>query len=188
MKQAKLFGGIEVEPKVLTSLELSKAKVLASQMSDQIKPLCVHLEVVGSIRRQKTVVGDIDFVVIATDSNWAKISSCFKKSNIICAGNQLVKVNCPIGSELFQADFYRAYDNNFGIQQLVRTGSAEHNTWLASLALSKGCRLKYNEGLLKDGQVVAGKTEENVFEALCLSCPKPEEREIANGKPVWLKN
>lgn len=62
MKQAKLFGGIELEPKVLTSLELAKAKLLASQISDQIKSLCIRLEVVGSIRRQKALVGDIDFV------------------------------------------------------------------------------------------------------------------------------
>ncbi len=187
MKQAKLFGETEAEPKVLSSLDLAKAKLLASQMSDQIKSLCVRLEVVGSIRRQKALVGDIDFVVEATDSNWAKITSCFKKSNVICAGNQLIKVNYPVDGALFQADFYRAYENNFGIQQLIRTGSAEHNTWLASLALSKGYRLKYSEGLLKDGQILAGKTEESVFEALGLPCPKPEEREVVNGKPVWLK-
>ncbi len=188
MKQAKLFGGIEIEPKVLASLELSKAKMLASQISDQIKPLCIRLELVGSIRRQKPVVGDIDFVVATTDSTWAKITSCFKKSNIICSGTQLIKVNCLVDDALFQADFYRAYENNFGIQQLIRTGSAEHNTWLASFALSKEMRLKYSEGLLKDGQVLAGKTEESVFDALGLSRPKPEEREIVNGKPVWLKS
>lgn len=150
--------------------------------------MCIRIELVGSIRRQKAAVGDIDFVVVATDTNWTKIASSFKKLNIICAGNQLIKVNCPIGGELFQADFYRAYDNNFGIQQLIRTGSAEHNTWLASYAISKSYRLKYSDGLVKDGQVVAGKTEESVFESLGLSCPKPEEREIANGKPVWLKS
>jgi DNA polymerase (family 10) len=188
MKQAKLFGGIDAEPKVLTSLELAEAKMLALQISDQIKSVCITIELVGSIRRQKTLVGDIDFVVTTTDSNWAKIVSCFKKPSIICAGNQLIKANFPIGSELFQADFYRAYENNFGIQQLIRTGSAKHNTWLASLALSKGHKLKYSEGLLKDGQVVAGKTEESVFEALGLPCPKPEEREIAIGKPVWLES
>ena len=116
MKQAKLFGETEAEPKVLSSLDLAKAKLLASQMSDQIKSLCVRLEVVGSIRRQKALVGDIDFVVEATDSNWAKITSCFKKSNVICAGNQLIKVNYPVDGALFQADFYRAYENNFGIQ------------------------------------------------------------------------
>jgi DNA polymerase/3'-5' exonuclease PolX len=149
MKQAKLFG-FDVEPKVLTSLELAKAKALAMQIDDNVRTFCDKLELVGSIRRQKKLVGDIDFVVMATDKNWGKISSCFKKLNIICAGNQLIKVNCPVGGDLFQADFYRGYDNNFGIQQLIRTGSADHNMWLAGFAISKGFRLKYSEGLLQN--------------------------------------
>jgi DNA polymerase/3'-5' exonuclease PolX len=185
-KQTKLFGTSE-EPKVLTSLELEKARILASQISDQIKPLCTRLELVGSIRRQKTLVGDIDFVVVATDSNWTKITSRFKKSNIICAGNQLTKINYPTGADLFQADFYRASANNFGIQHLIRTGSAEHNCFLASYALSSGFRLKYSEGLLKNEQIVACETEESIFKTLGLLFPKPEEREIIDGKPLWLK-
>jgi DNA polymerase (family 10) len=188
MKQAKLFGEKEADPKVLTSLEIARAEMLASQISEKIKPLCIRLELVGSIRRKKLVVGDIDFVAVATDGNWTKIASCFKKSNVICAGTQLIKVNYPVDGCLFQVDFYRAYDKNFGIQQLIRTGSADHNMWLASYALSKGFRLKYSEGLLKDEKVIAGKTEESVLEALDLLCPKPEEREIVNGKPVWLKS
>jgi DNA polymerase (family 10) len=185
-KQTKLFGASE-EPKVLKSLELEKAKMLASQISYQIKPLCIRLELVGSIRRQKTLVGDIDFVVMATDSNWTKIASCFKKSNVICSGNQLIKINYPAEADLFQADFYRACSNNFGIQHLIRTGSAEHNCFLASYALSNGFRLKYSEGLLKNKQIVAGETEESIFDALDLPCSKPEEREIADGKPLWQK-
>ena len=90
-------------------------------------------------------------------------------------------------NNLFQVDFYRATEQTFGIQELIRTGSADHNMWLASYALSKGFRLKYSEGLLKDKTVVAGETEESVFEGLGLQTPKPEEREIINNKPVWLK-
>ena len=71
---------------------------------------------------------------------------------------------------------------------LIRTGSADHNMFLASYAISKGFRLKYSEGLLKDEKVIAGDTEDSVFEALGLYCPKPEEREIVNGKPIWQKN
>ena len=88
---------------------------------------------------------------------------------------------------LFQIDFYRATEQAFGTQELIRTGSAGHNVWLASYALSKGFRLKYSEGLLKDKVVVAGETEESIFKALGLLCPKPEEREVLDGKPVWLK-
>ncbi len=84
-------------------------------------------------------------------------------------------------------DFYRAKPSTFGIHLLVRTGSADHNMWLASYALSKGFRLKYREGLLKDKVVVAGETEESVFAALGLPYPEPQLREIIDGKPVWLK-
>jgi len=59
--------------------------------------------------------------------------------------------------------------------------------WLAGYAISKGFRLEYNDELLKDGVVVAGETEEGVFEALGLPCPKPEERKVVDGKPVWMR-
>jgi DNA polymerase/3'-5' exonuclease PolX len=58
--------------------------------------------------------------------------------------------------------------------------------WLASYALSKGFRLKYSEGLVKDKVVVAGETEESIFEALGLPCPKPLEREVIDDKPAWV--
>ena len=58
--------------------------------------------------------------------------------------------------------------------------------WLASYALSKGFRLKYSEGLIKDKVAVAGESEESVFTALGLQCPKPQLREVIDGKPAWL--
>jgi DNA polymerase (family X) len=186
MKQAKLFGSDE-QIKVITSLELAKAEVFARQVEEIIKPLCEEIKIVGSIRRKRPMIGDCDVVVKMNDANWGRIVNTLKKSQVICAGTIVIKLNVPVDGNLFQVDFYRAFDNNFGIQELIRTGSAEHNTWLASHAISKGYRLKYSDGLVKDGQVVAGKTEESIFSALDLPCPKPEEREIVNGKPVWLK-
>jgi DNA polymerase/3'-5' exonuclease PolX len=48
--------------------------------------------------------------------------------------------------------------------------------------------LKYSEGLVRDGVVVAGETEEGVFSALDLPNVEPQKREIANGKPIWRVN
>lgn len=45
-------------------------------------------------------------------------------------------------------------------------------------------RIRYSEGLIKDGMAVAGETEQGVFEALGLPCPLPSEREIVDSKPV----
>ena len=165
MKQTKLFGS-DQGPKVLASLELAKAEIFANQVEGCIKPLCNKLKIVGSIRRKKPLVGDCDFVVKATDANWSRIANTLKKSKVICTGPIVIKLNIPFEDNLFQVDFYRAYDNNFGIQELIRTGSAEHNMWLAGHALSKGFRLKYSEGLIKDKVVVAGLSEESIFSAL----------------------
>jgi DNA polymerase (family X) len=186
LKQTKLFG--EPVPKVLLKLELSKAQALAAQIEALVKSYCEKLQVVGSIRRQKPMVGDIDFVAVATDANWTKIVQTFKKSHLICAGNSLLKVNFPCNGGFFQVDFYRATLATFGIQMLIRSGSAEHNVWLASYAISKDMRLKYSQGLLKDGVVVAGESEEGMFSALGLPCPEPKEREVVNGKPLWSKS
>lgn len=187
MKQARLSSSDE-DPPVLAPLELAKAEKVASHIEVSIKPLCDKIKVVGSIRRKKPFIGDCDFVVLATDANWARIVHTLRKSKVICAGPSLIKLNYPAEDGLFQVDFYRATPTTFGVQELIRTGSADHNMWLASYALIKGFRLKYSSGLLKDGVVVAGETEESVFSALGLPCTEPEQREVLKGKPIWLKN
>ncbi len=183
LKQVRLFGG--EEPTILSKLELEKAEILAKEITDDIQNLCQKLAVVGSIRRQKSLVGDIDFVVLVNDVNWRSIIRTLKKSIPICSGQNLIKLNYPVNEYLFQIDFYRAQPSTFGINQLIRTGSADHNMWLAGYAFSKGFRIKYSEGLLKDDIIVAGETEESVFEMLGLTCPQPTEREVIDGKPVW---
>jgi DNA polymerase/3'-5' exonuclease PolX len=187
MKQAKLFG-LDKDPAVLASLEHAKAEAVALQVEEAIKPLCSKVKIVGSIRRKKPTVGDCDFVVLATDANWVRIVQALKKSEVICSGPSLIKLNYPVEGGFFQIDFYRATQKTFGVQELIRTGSADHNMWLAGYALSKGYRLKYSTGLIKDGVAVAGETEESVFSALDLICPEPPEREVSNGKPIWLKS
>ena len=184
-KQTKLFG--EPEPPVLVKLELLRAQALAARIEALVKPYCDRLQLVGSIRRQKLMVGDIDFVAVATDTNWKKIGQVFKKSQLICAGNAVIKLKFPCENKLFQCDFYRATEETFGIHTIIRTGSAEHNMWLAAHAISKGMRLKYSQGLLQDETAVAGADEKGVFEALGLARPEPEKREILDGKPIWLQ-
>ena len=84
-------------------------------------------------------------------------------------------------------DFYRAKPSTYGIHLLIRTGSADHNMWLAGIAISKGMRLKYSEGLIKEDKPIAGENEGDVFAAFGFLCPSAPEREIANGKPGWME-
>jgi DNA polymerase (family 10) len=145
-----------------------------------VEALCEVLEVAGSIRRQKSKVHDIDFVVVAkSDADWLKINEKLKqlKAKPNCSGNSVIKAFVPCENGFFQVDFYRAKPSTFGIHLLVRTGSADHNMWLAGFAISKGMRIKYSEGLIKDNKIIAGETEKEVFEALGLPYPLPSERE-----------
>jgi len=186
-KQVTLFPPDSA--KIVAELDLREAEKTAAQVKATVEALCELIEVAGSIRRQKPKVRDIDFVVVAkNDAEWQKINEKLKhlKAKPNCQGNSVIKAFVPFQNGLFQVDFYRAQPSNFSIHLLVRTGSAEHNMWLASYAISKAMRIKYSEGIIKEGSVIAGETEKEVFEALGLPYPLPSEREIIDGKPVWL--
>src|SRR5664280_198026 len=171
-KQATLFPQDAV--KILEELDLREAEKTAAKVKATVEALYDLLEVAGSIRRQKSKVHDIDFVVVAkSDADWQKINEKLKqlKSKPNCSGNSVIKAFFPCQDGFFQVDFYRAQPSTFGILLLVRTGSAEHNMWLAGYAISMGLRIRYSEGLIKDGISIAGETEQSVFEALCLPHP-----------------
>ena len=186
-KQSTLFP--QDAAKIIAELDLREAEKTAAQIKATVEAQCELLEVAGSIRRQKPKVHDIDFVVVAkSDAEWQKINEKLKqlKAKPNCSGNSVIKAFVPCQNGLFQVDFYRANPSTFGIHLLVRTGSADHNMWLAGYAISKGMRIKYSEGLIKDNSVIAGETEKGVFEALGLPCPLPSEREIVESKPMWM--
>jgi DNA polymerase (family 10) len=186
-KQSTLFPENEVT--VTPELDLKEAEKIAAQVEATVEILCEKIEIAGSIRRQKNKVHDIDFVAVTkTDAEWQKINEKLKllKAKPNCSGNSVIKAFLPCQNGLFQVDFYRAKPSTFGILMLVRTGSAEHNVWLAGCAISKGMRIKYSEGLIKDNSAIAGETEKGVFEALGLPCPLPPQREIVDGKPIWM--
>jgi DNA polymerase/3'-5' exonuclease PolX len=186
-KQSTLFP--ENEATLIPELDLKEAERIAVQVKAAVETLCERIEVAGSIRRQKNKVHDIDFVVVTkNDAEWQKINEKLRrlKAKPNCSGNSVIKAFLPCQNGLFQVDFYRAKPQTFGIYLLVRTGSADHNVWLAGCAISKGMRIKYSEGLIKDNNIIAGETEKGVFETLGLRYPLPSEREIVEGKPVWM--
>ncbi len=185
--QLKLFP--EDDFVVLETLKLEEAEVIAKEVRANAEACCERLELVGSIRRRKPEVHDVDFVALTSNNiEWFRIVTELKKLKMktICSGKSVLKTLVPFGSGFFQVDFYRAEQKTFGIHKLIRTGSAEHNMWMAGCAHSKGMRLQYSQGLLKEGVAVAGEDEKDVFDALDLRYPDPQEREVIGGKPIWI--
>lgn len=179
----------------LREIPREEAEGLARKILEVLQPFCERIEVAGSIRRQKATVNDIDFVVLpraepVSKVNWLNIIRVWRSNFDPVTekqGNELLVGYVPHKAMYFpdnhgthvQVDLYRATASTWGIQLLVRTGSKEHNVHFCNLALTKGMRLQYSQGLVdKDGRVVAGRTEEEVFTALGLPYIIPQEREM----------
>jgi DNA polymerase (family 10) len=177
-------------------LRLEDAQREAAWIVAKFDYLCDQVVVVGSIRRQRPEVNDIDIVVVPKaprDENWDRIAKELKHAYLmeqINKGPKLMRFAHRAEDRLgavadYTVDIYRATPQTWGILCLVRTGSKEHNVKLCNLALRRGMKLSAAEGLLKpidtSGALMANiacKTEEEIFAALGLPFIEPKDREV----------
>jgi len=161
-------------------MKLEEAGALADRIVFDIAHLCDKIQVAGSIRRKRPTVHDIDIVLIPKAAwDWTTIISRLKNTmnmTVIRAGPELATlgfkdVDLPV-------DIYRARPATWGVLLLVRTGSKNHNIMLCSRAQRMGLMLSAKEGVIKDGKVIASRSEEEIFKALGQEFVDPEEREV----------
>jgi len=187
-KQSSLFPDVDKPStlNVLRGLERAEVEPLASKIVSSVGPYCTRVDVAGSIRRRKDTVNDIDIVAEPKPQSWIKIIKEIRREFGAITekqGQKLATLYVPFVSKQgrghVQVDLYRASESTWGILLLIRTGSAEHNIYLCSLAIRKGYRLAYSRGLLNEkGEVIASKTERDVFQALELNYIQPQDREV----------
>ena len=135
------------------------------------------ISLAGSLRRGKETVGDIDILV--GDDKPAAIMDAFVSYPEV--EEQLMKGNTKSSVRLrngLQVDIRAVESKSWGAALCYFTGSKEHNVAMRRIGVEKG--LKLNEyGLFEreSGTMVAGATEEEVYEALGLRYVEPEIRE-----------
>lgn len=177
-------------------MKLEDAKSEAAWVISKFNFLCDQLLVVGSIRREKSEVNDIDIVVAPLapgDENWDQIAKELRHASgmeQVKKGPKLMtfahrKEDALGATPDYTVDIYRATPETWGILCLVRTGSKEHNVKLCNIALGKGMKLSAAEGVLKPLEsfpsmikIIASKTEEEIFAALGLAYVEPKDREV----------
>jgi len=171
---------------ILRGLDRAEVEPFALKIVSTMEHHCIRLEVAGSIRRRKPTVNDIDLVIQPKSNSWLPIIKAIRREFDAITekqGQKLATLYVPFASRqgqgLLQVDLYRASQRTWGILLLIRTGSAEHNIYLAKLAIRKAYRLAYSKGLLNEGgEIIASETEQDVFQALGLDYIPPEEREL----------
>ncbi|MAH42527.1 DNA polymerase III [archaeon] len=148
------------------------------------------VEVVGSFRRGKESIGDIDILVVSKKNDkeslmkimdyFANMSSVEK---VLAKGPKRTRVVLEDGIEVDLAIFDSTV---FGTAMIFFTGCKNHNIELRTLAINK--KMKLNEyGLFKGKKIIAGKTEREVYKKLGMQFIPPELRE-AHGEMEAAKN
>jgi DNA polymerase (family 10) len=131
----------------------------------------------GSVRRMKETVGDIDYLVTASDPVPVMdfFTSMPEVQEVVGRGPAKAFVRLASGID---ADLLVVPEESWGSALQYFTGSKEHSVELRKIAIAKGLRL--NEwGVFRGERRVAGATEDEVYRALGLQWIPPEMRENA---------
>lgn len=174
----KILDAIEVDQQKKKRHEREEVEKIAHELLPLLQALkgCKGVEVAGSYRRKSPTVGDMDILVTGkVDPKTAErvITQHFKKMTLLGSGD--TKISFVIFPNNLQVDIRFLPEESYGAALLYFTGNKDFNVKMRRIAIQKGYLL--NEyGLYEKGELVAGKTEEEVFEKLGMTYVPPEER------------
>ena len=187
-KISKLEGfGSKSEENILKGIEFVKSSgsrfILGfvmpqvSEIETRLKNLkeVEKLIVVGSVRRRKETIGDIDILVISKKPKpvMGYFVNMPEVARVFAHGETKSAIKLKNGLDV---DLRVVPEESYGAALNYFTGSKEHNVALREIAVKKG--LKLNEyGLFRGQRQIAGRTEEDLYKALGMDYVEPEMRE-----------
>jgi len=130
----------------------------------------------GSLRRMKETVGDIDILAetVKPEKVIEEFISFPEIKKVLESGK--TKVSVMLKGIDIQMDLRILPPESYGAALLYFTGSKDHNVKIRGLAIKKG--LKINEyGVFKKEKMIAGKSEEEIYNLLGIDFIPPELRE-----------
>jgi DNA polymerase (family 10) len=182
--------GAKLEEKVLRSIASYRQRQgrfllnFAQRAADELTEYLAAVEGVekitpaGSLRRGKETVGDLDLLVTGAGAPAAleKFVVHPKVEEILGKGEN--KASVRFGHEGLQVDLRALGSESYGAALQYFTGSKEHSVALRQRALKMGLTLnEYGLSKVDGGEIVARRTEEEIYEALGLAWIPPELRE-----------
>ena len=134
-----------------------------------------HVAIAGSIRRRKETIGDFDVLIASAhpDDAVRAFVELPEVAHVYAKGRTKTLVRLENGMD---ADLRIVPAKSFGAALLYFTGSKAHNIAIRRIAQDR--KLKLSEyGLFRGRKMIAGLTENQVYEALDLPFIPPELRE-----------
>lgn len=180
-KAAAIAKGIEFLEKSTGRILLDEALEASELVGEFLEKLSgiKKIQPAGSVRRMAETIGDVDILVAAKDGK--RIIQAFTGAEFVreviasgpTKGSAIVQTEaCPV-----HVDVRVVPKESFGAAAQYFTGSKQHNVRLREIALK--AKLKLNEyGLFdKKDKIIAGSSEEEIYERLGLDYIDPLLRE-----------
>jgi len=180
--KANILRGIEILRRMEGRLLLTEAMPIAEEVVAYLKkvPGVERVDPVGSLRRWKETVGDVDLVASANPPAGGpkKVIEAFvkfpKTSNIITQGETKATI---IHKDGVQLDLEILPKEKYGSLLQHFTGSKEHNVALRTYAVGKKYSVSEHGIKNPQGKLITCATEEEVYKTLGMDYIEPELRE-----------
>lgn len=134
-----------------------------------------RVELVGSLRRKEETIGDVDILTISGQPQ--KVMDAFIHlpfvSKVILHGPKKSEVVLENGLQVDLRVFER---KSLGAAMIYFTGNKQHNIGLRKMAMEKGWKLNEYGLFDKNGKILAGETEEDIYGKLGYRLIPPEKR------------
>lgn len=177
--EAKIIEGINELRQHRERALLFEALPIAEEIVAELRDndFVKQADYAGSLRRMLETIGDIDILVSSDHPAEVTKAFCSHKmvSKVLAQGDTKCSIQAKGG---LQIDLRVIKPESYGAALLYFTGSKQHNIHIREIAKQRGYKL--SEYALEDsrnGEVVAARTENEVFEALGLRFIPPELRE-----------
>ena len=178
-KEALILKAIEERTRTAGRHLLADATALAAEVMALITTAhpSASLVAVGSLRRGAETCGDVDLLCTGVSGD---VMDTFvgnpRVERVLGRGDTKSSVRIQGG---FQVDLRVVPAESRGAAMQYFTGSKAHNIALRDRALQRGMTLnEYGLFRIDTGEVMAGPTEEGIYEALGLAWVEPELREL----------
>lgn len=134
---------------------LTQADALVHRVMNMFEPSCSAIHVAGSVRRRKTEVGDIEFVIIPSNDTISLLTTLLNRGDVVKAQLQGAggfrwsgKVyRFSLADEQSAAiEFYMTDANSFGYQYWLRTGPSDANTFVMGELIKRSAPIRFQDG------------------------------------------
>jgi len=176
-KEAQILEAIAARGRETGRHLLTDTAVVAADVIGHLRrhDPAADLTPVGSLRRGTETCGDLDIVATGTDATLMDAFVAYPGVERVLGRGETKSSVLLRGGH--QVDLRLVPASSRGAALQYFTGSKAHNIALRDRAVQQGLRLNEYGLFREDGSVVAGETEEGVYEALGLRWIAPELRE-----------